>query len=117
MPRSRVLAMLAGALLALPVRAQVAPEPVEAGVAVSGSLTREDPRDSDLKTYFRLYAYEALAGERIVATLRSRDFSPYLLVGSSLLTARDRRAPGGARYELERALESARRVVVLVFAE
>lgn len=106
MPRLRVPAALAAALFVLPARAQVAPEPVEAGAPVSATLTRDDPRDSEMQTHYRLYAYEAVAGERIVATLRSKDFSPYLLVGSALDPVRDRRAPGGARHELTAVKES-----------
>ncbi|MEX1184987.1 MAG: hypothetical protein WEA80_00170 [Gemmatimonadaceae bacterium] len=79
---------------------------IEAGETVSGALTSRDSRMASGSRY-DLWVYSGTRGERIVVTVRSIQFDPYVFVqrypgGSEPLLARDDDSGGGsdARVEL-----------------
>jgi hypothetical protein len=67
--------LLCGMLGAAPATAQLTP--IKAGQTLQGKLTDADPV---LTSYgpFKVYAFEARAGERLTATMRSEEFDAYL---------------------------------------
>lgn len=79
---------------------------IESGETVSGALTSRDSRMASGSRY-DLWVYSGTRGERIVVTVRSIQFDPYVIVqrypgGSEPLLARDDDSGGGddARAEL-----------------
>lgn len=101
-PHPVALALVAAAAV-LPARAQLAPEPVRAGVSVSGTLRAIHPRRTD-QTLYAIHRYEAQAGERVAVMLRSGDFDAYLLIGDALEEVDDDGAVFGPRQDIDGAL-------------
>jgi hypothetical protein len=54
---------------------------IEAGQVVEGWLSDDDP-ELDNGTPFHLYTYQGRRGERLVITLQSDEFDPYLVIGT-----------------------------------
>lgn len=75
-------ALAACMLSAVPVaaHAQPATEPIRVGTPVTGSIASSDPHVFG-RGAFRVYRFEGTAGQRLVATMESRDFDTYLTVG------------------------------------
>lgn len=65
--------------------------PIRVGQSVTGTLVQNDPTMSS-RGRFKVYRFEARKGDRLVATLESRDFDPYLTLVRSV---------GGITEELE----------------
>lgn len=62
------------------MEADVAATPIQAGPAVRGELTEDDPIAAD-DSFYDLYVYRGRAGEAITISLSSEDFDTYLAVG------------------------------------
>ncbi|HEX2205738.1 MAG TPA: PPC domain-containing protein, partial [Longimicrobium sp.] len=77
------------ALAAAPAAAQHTP--IRVGQPVNGTLAQNDPAMSN-RGRFKVYRFEARKGDRLVATLSSRDFDPYLTLARSV---------GGITEEIE----------------
>jgi hypothetical protein len=83
MTRARVLplTLLAAASLACAAPAAAQQPTIRAGQTVSGSLGSGDPTGDD-DSYYHEYTYVGSPGDRIVITLRSRDFDAFLFWGT-----------------------------------
>ena len=68
------------AALAMPVRSSAQALPIGAGEAVNGQLQTSDPVLGD-GSYYDLYAFRGVAGQRIRITMRSGAFDAYLSGG------------------------------------
>ncbi|HEX2207393.1 MAG TPA: PPC domain-containing protein [Longimicrobium sp.] len=64
----------------LSLHAQPGTEPIRVGQSVTGSIGAGDPRVFG-RGAFRVYRFEGMAGQRLVATMESTDFDTYLTVG------------------------------------
>ena len=93
---------------------------VESGRPVEGYLSESDPTLDDGHP-FHLYTYEGRRGERLVITLRSDEFDPYLVIGTpggrhgiGSALARDDDGGGGRNSRIEVTLPSDGEYVIRV---
>jgi hypothetical protein len=81
MRRRATFALAAACLAAAPAAAQHLP--LRVGQTAQGQLAESDPRMTE-RGRFKVYRFEANEGQRLVATLRSRDFDAYLVLARSV---------------------------------
>ena len=96
-------------LAALPAHAQrsAPPRQIRVGQTVNGTLAENDPNTTE-KGRFHVYNFTARKGQRLVATMRSKDFDAYLTIArtisgitDALATDDDRGGDTDARVRFE----------------
>jgi len=106
-----VAAAACAVLAAMPAHAQRAgasqQRTIRVGQTVNGTLAQADPKTSE-KGRFQVYSFTARKGQRVVATMRSKDFDAYLTIArivsgitDALETDDDRGGDTDARVRFE----------------